>query len=123
MTDFVQFTPARKAQIKYLRTRLMTVKPERDLKYGTKYKRLFLTDFVVYAALRGADFRKGDHTGGREAITAMQQVIRHIVYWGTSTSSFGVQFRDRFLPAGQTIDDLMDLKTILEESLAKWKDA
>ncbi len=123
MTDFVQFTPARKAQIKYLRTRLMTVKPERDLKYGTKYKRLFLTDFVVYAALRGADFRKGDHTGGREAIAAMQQVIRHIVYWGTSTSSFGVQFRDRFLPAGQTIDDLMDLKTILEESLAKWKDA
>lgn len=122
MTDFVQFTPARKAQIKYLRTRLMTVKPERDLKYGTKYKRLFLTDFVVYAALRGADFRKGDHTGGHEAIAAMQQVIRHIVYWGTSTSSFGVQFRDRFLPAGQTIDDLMDLKTILEESLAKWKD-
>ena len=44
MTDFVQFTPARKAQIKHLRTRLMTVKPERDLKYGTKYKRLFLTE-------------------------------------------------------------------------------
>lgn len=124
MTDFVQFTPARKAQIKYLRTRLMTVKPERDVKYGTKYKRLFLTDFVVYAALRGADFRKGDHdAGGRGAIAAMQQVIRHIEHWGTSTNSFGVQFRDRFLPAGQTIDDLMDLKTILEESLAKWKDA
>lgn len=123
MTEFVKFSTARKQQIAHVRNLLLTVKPVRDEKYGTKYKRLFLTDFAVYAALRGADYRKGDQSGGKEATAALQQTIRNIVYWGTSTSSFGVQFRDRFLPAGQTIDDLMDLKTVLEESLAKWKNA
>ena len=123
MTEFVKFSTARKQQIAHVRNLLLTVKPVRDEKYGTQYKRLFLTDFAVYAALRGADYRKGDQSGGKEATAALQQTIRNIVYWGTSTSAFGVQFRDRFLPAGQTIDDLMDLKTVLEESLAKWKNA
>lgn len=123
MTEFVKFSTARKQQIAHVRNLLLTVKPVRDEKYGTKYKRLFLTDFAVYAALRGADYRKGDQSGGKEATAALYQTIHNIVYWGTSTSAFGVQFRDRFLPAGQTIDDLMDLKTVLEESLAKWKDA
>lgn len=123
MTEFVKFSTARKQQIAHVRNLLMTVKPVRDEKYGTKYKRLFLTDFAVYAALRGADYRKGDQSGGREATAAIQRTIRTIVYWGTSTSSFAVEFRDRYLPAGQTIDDLMDLKTVLEESLAKWKNA
>ena len=123
MTEFVKFSTARKQQIAHVRNLLLTVKPVRDEKYGTKYKRLFLTDFAVYAALRGADYRKGDQSGGKEATAALQQTIRNIVYWGTFASSFGVQFCDRFLPAGQTIDDLMDLKTILEESLAKWKNA
>ncbi len=126
MTTYIEFSANRKAQIAHVRNRLMTVKPHRDEAYGTKYKRLFLADFAVYAALRGADYRKADHTGGKEATVALRRVINDIVYWGTSTSSFGKQLhtrqlRARFMPEDQTDRDLMDIKTILEEALEKWK--
>lgn len=121
MNTFIEFTNNRKSQIAHMRDRLTTIKPVVDEKYGTKYKRLFLTDFAVYAALRGADFRKGDHTGGQEATKAIRRVINDITYWGTSPSAIGVQLRKRFLPEGQTERDLMDVKAVLEEALEKWK--
>lgn len=120
MTTYIEFSTNRKAQIAHIRNRLMTVKPRRDT-YGTKYKQLFLADFAVYAALRGADYRKADHTGGQEATNALRRMISDIVYCGTSNSSFSKQLRARLMPKDQTEQDLMDIKTILEEALEKWK--
>ena len=122
MTNFIEFTKTRKEQIDHLRNRLMTEKPDTDV-YGTKHKALGLADYVVYAALRGADYRKGDHTGGKRAHEAITRVIDNIVYWGTSTSKFGQALRKKYVPEGQTTDQLMELKAALEAERDKWKDA
>lgn len=114
MTNFIEFTKTRKEQINHLRTRLMTEKPDTDV-YGTKHKALGLTDYVVYAALRGADYRKGDHTGGKKANEAITRVINNIGCWES--------LRKKYVPEGQTTEQLMELKAALEAERDKWKDA
>ena len=126
MTTFITFTETRKQQIDHLRNRLMTERPVTLKYYGDSVRRvhpLGLIDYVVYAALRGADYRKGDHTGGANATKALQEVIRQIVYWGTSPAATGVALRARWLPEGHVEKELFELKDALEAELAKWANA
>lgn len=126
MTTFIPFTAVRKQQIDHLRNRLMTLRPYTHVYYGDSVSRIHplgLTDYVVYAALRGADYRKGDHTGGKQATEALESVIRAITYWGSSKARTGSALRDKYLPEGQTDDDFFALKDALEAELAKWRDA
>lgn len=113
---FVPFSTTRKQQIAYLRERLITLKPLVDIEYGSKTKQLSLSDFVVYAALRGADFRKS----GADAVNCLRGVIRTITYYGTSAGWTGQYLRTRFMPKDQTTDDLFELKAVLEEQLEFW---
>lgn len=127
MTDtFILFTAARKQQIDHLRNRLMTERPYTHVHWGNSVSRIHplgLTDYVVYAALRGADYRKGDHTGGKKATEALEGVIRAIAYWGSSKAKTGSALHDKYLPEGQTDEDFFALKDALEAELVKWKDA
>lgn len=125
-TTFITFTVTRKQQIDHARNRLMTLRPYTHVLYGDSVQRrhpLELTDYVVYAALRGADYRKGDHTGGANATKALQEVIRQITYWGTSPAATGVSLRARWMPEGHAEKELFELKDALEAELAKWADA
>lgn len=122
MTTFTTFTTAHKQQIAYARARINTERPTMN-EYGTVQHALGLRDFVIYAALRGADYRKGDHTGGVEATAVLRQVIRDIVYWGTSTGRYGELVRSKLIPNGHGTDELMELKQVLEFQLEKWSAA
>lgn len=122
MTDFVDFSQTRKQLIAFQRERLLTERPTRD-QYGTVHKALDILDYAVYAALRGADYRKGDQSGGKVAAHRLQTLTRNITYWATSPSLRGQQFRVRFVPEGlePASEVLMELKSIIEEELDKWK--
>lgn len=117
MTTFIAFTETRKKQIDHLRERLITERPyiAGSGIYISKVHPLGLTEYAVYAALRGADYRKGDHTGGKEATQALQHVI--------TTWNGCAHVRRGLLPDGSTVQEIQDFIEVLGEELAKWKDA
>jgi hypothetical protein len=80
MNAYVPFDTNRKALIADLKAMLThpEMKPFKDKVYGTKYPRLFLKDYAVYAALRGADYRKTSHLrdqGAPNAKEALESVL------------------------------------------------
>lgn len=121
MTNFVEFSQTRKQLIARQRERLMTERPERDV-YGTVHRALGVADYAVYAALRGAYYGKGDHTGGRVAAHALRSVINDIVYWSSSTGRYGQELCKKYMPEGTppTSETWMEFKAILESELEKW---
>ncbi len=83
MNAYVPFTTTRKALIADLKAMLThpDMKPVKDKVYGTKYPRLFLKDYAVYAALRGADYRKTSHLrdqGAPNAKEALESVLNDL---------------------------------------------
>jgi hypothetical protein len=85
MNVYTPFTVARKAMIINMKAMLTSsdFKPYKDPVYGTKYSRLFLADYAVYAVLRGADFRKASHLhdkGAPNAKSAIKSVISSLDY-------------------------------------------
>lgn len=126
MTTFITFTAARKQQIDHLRDRLMTERPYTKVYYGDCVQRinpLGLTDYVVYAALRGADYRKGDHTGGANATVALKGIIRTFNSWLSSDNHVGKSALSKWLPEGHTDVELKEMVDALSAELDKWKDA
>ncbi|MDU8350331.1 hypothetical protein RYA05_00295 [Pseudomonas syringae pv. actinidiae] len=129
MNAFVPFTATRKATIQHVKARLVDPKnrPTKDPKYGTKYPALFLKDYAVYAALRGADFRKTSHMeDGANAKAAIQGVIDEISGIAEARRSYvegEARTKDkdsvvtRFLHEGGTFEDLQDIKAILIQSI------
>ena len=80
MNAYVPFDTTRKSLIAQLKGMLThpEMKPFKDPKYGTKYPRLFLKDYAVYAVLRGADYRKTSHLcdqGAPNAKEALEFVL------------------------------------------------
>ena len=71
----VPFSEARRAMIATLKAFITdkgNMRPPRD-EYGYRRKIIKFSDYVVYAALRGADIRKTSHMeGGENAIEALQ---------------------------------------------------
>lgn len=124
---FIEFTKTRKEQIDYLRERLMTERPERVEYWGGHYgysQPLHLADYVVYAALRGADYRKGDASvSGRYATEALSHVIRQLTYWVTSPSTTGAALRARWFPEHHGHEQWTEMLNALRAELEKWKDA
>jgi hypothetical protein len=117
MTTFIPFTETRKKQIDHLRLRLINERPyiAGSGIYISKVRPLGLTEYTVYAALRGADYRKGDHTGGKEATQALLQVIKSWNGWA--------HIKKGLLPEGSTVEEINDFVKVLGEELTKWQDA
>lgn len=116
-TNFIKFTETRKKQIDYLRDRVLTERPTKHV-YATIYVSwnhpLSLIDYVVYAALRGADYRKGDHTGGKVATSELTSLVKRFKAYG----SYG-----NFIPTNSTVEEIAEFIEALEAELVKWKDA
>ena len=126
MTTFIAFTETRKQLIDHLRNRLMTERPYIKVWYGdcvSRIQPLGLIDYVVYAALRGADYRKGDHTGGEQATAALKSIIRTFNSWLSSDDHVGNSALAKWLPEGHTDVELKEMVEALSAELAKWKDA
>lgn len=84
MNTYTPFTITRKALVASLKSLLTdpAMRPFKDPKYGTKYPRLFLQDYAVYAVLRGADYRKTSHLeDGANAKEALASVAARLAYW------------------------------------------
>lgn len=120
-TTFVPFTETRKKFIDFMRNRVITERPTRSVySWGgvdcvTVNRPLSLIDYVVYAALRGADYRKGDHTGGKVATAELTQLVKRFKAYGAGKSVF--------LPTDHTIEELEEFITILEAELIRWENA
>lgn len=126
MTTFITFTETRKQQIDHLRNRLITERPYTHVYYGnssTRVHPLGLSEYVVYAALRGADYRKGDHTGGKQATEALKGVLRTLTYWAKSDSHIGGDTWAKWLPTEHKDVELNEMIAALTDELNKWKDA
>ena len=121
MTTFITFTETRKKQIDHLRDRVMIERPTRTVhsfrgvEWVTINRPLSLIDYVVYAALRGADYRKGDHTEGKVATNELQRLIRTLKSGGGRSNGL---FR-----SDSTAQEIAEFIEVLESELAKWKDA
>lgn len=126
MNTFVAFTETRKQQIDHLRNRVMIERPYMEKQWNgdlVKRRVLGLPDFTVYAALRGADYRKGDHTGGKEATAALKRVISLLAHWKNSDSHVGKKAWARWLPEAHTDVELGEMIQALSDELAKWENA
>lgn len=80
MNAYVPFNSTRKDLIASLKAMLTDpeMKPYKRKDYGTKYPRLFLKDYALYAAVRGADYRKTSHLrdeGAPNAKEALEYVL------------------------------------------------
>jgi hypothetical protein len=119
-TTFIEFTDARKAMIahtKGLLTNPANLKREVVNEYGYRPKKLTLRDFVVYAALRGSDYRKASHPAGYDnAKNELKTVLAKITNYTPEKQPASVK-KDlaRFVPEGMPLDEL---KASLEQALA-----
>lgn len=121
MTTFITFTETRKKFIDFMRDRVITERPVRrsyvfcGVESVTIDRPLKMIDYAVYAALRGADYRKGDHTGGVEATKELEWIVKmHKQY----NDTFG-----RFISKEATAEENAEFVEIIEAELARWKDA
>jgi len=119
MNTFVEFPADRKAiivHIKGLLTNPEKLRRERDENHH-RIKKLFLRDYVVYAAIRGADFRKACHEEGHKAARDhMQVVLRWIDENERAPSAYYQRELSRFVPEGVAYDEL---KACLELAISK----
>jgi len=120
-TTFVPFTETRKKFIDHMRNRVITERPTRKvwtwggIDHVTVDRPLSVLDYAVYAALRGADYRKGDHTGGFVTTAGLSRLVKMFKAYGAGKSVF--------LPSDHTVEELDEFIAILETELARWKDA
>lgn len=119
-TTFVPFTETRKKFIDHMRNRVITERPIRHVAtYGgvesvTVTRPLSLVDYAVYAALRGADYRKGDHTGGKIATGVLEYIVKMYKKYGDGFS--------RFISV-TTDEENKEFVEIIESELARWENA
>lgn len=124
IVTFKPFTTTRKAMIQHVKARLVDPKnrPTKHPVYGTKFPALFLEDYAVYAALRGADYRKTSHMedGGnaKEAIEFVIRKLSNIKEPQNDLVSEGKHYGiNKYLPEGSTYGQAAELKEILEQAL------
>lgn len=124
IVTFKPFTTTRKAMIQHMKARLVDPKnrPTKHPVYGTKFPALFLEDYAVYAALRGADYRKTSHMeDGGNAKEAIERAVRALSGLKESHSESLSQgkhsYLNKFLPEGSTFEQAVELKEILEQAL------
>lgn len=127
MNNIATFTPysaTRKAMIQHVRARLINPenRPTKHPVYGNKNQVLFLHDYAVYAALRGADIRKTSHMPeGENAKEAIKQVLNRLSYLNEShaekISKGAISSTGDYLPEGATYEDVVELREILNQAL------
>lgn len=122
---FTPFTATRKAMIQHVKARLVNPenRPTKHPKYGNKNQVLFLNDYAVYAALRGANFRKTSHmvdgANAKEAIEGTIQYLASITEAKSEQIAKGqYSVVNKFIPTGASFADVQELKSILEQALS-----
>lgn len=125
-TTFIKFTEIRKNFIDFYRNRLMTERPSQtthiyrwrgyEQHSVIRNQPLSLVDYAVYAALRGADYRKGDHTGGEKATKVLQNIVKHYQRGWLQGAAW-----TKMVPEGVTEADKAEFISIIESELARWE--
>jgi len=122
METFVPFTATRKAMIvttKGLLTNPDNLKLTRN-SYGNRIKHLFFEDYLTYAVLRGTDFRKASHPEGYDkAISELKSVAATIGSYIKDEKGYHSKFATRYLPAENAKEAAVELKTLIDEAIAK----
>lgn len=124
MNTFVAFTPARKNMIiatKAMLTDPKNLKIDRNL-YGNRIPHLFFQDYLVYAVMRGADFKKASH---EDSLDMAKQHLKWVVdsldnYLKDKTSYFAKK-ASRYLPEEEGEIAAAELKGLIDEALAMAK--
>jgi hypothetical protein len=118
MNTFTPFTDNRKAMIKHVKAFLTNkdnLKRTLNL-YGKRVHHLCFRDYVVYAVLRGADYKKTSHMqdgqNAREELLAMLKVIKDGRSWETYSTK---HYIPRYCPEGAFYID--ELEILLENAL------
>lgn len=124
IATFTPYTATRKAMIQHVRARLINPenRPTKHPVYGNKNQVLFLQDYAVYAALRGADIRKTSHMPeGENAKEAIKQVLNRLSYLNEShaekINQGAITSLSDYLPEGATYEDVVELREILTQAL------
>jgi hypothetical protein len=118
MNVTVPYTPSRRAMIattKTLLTNPENKKPGRN-SYGNKLPRLFFRDYLIYAVLRGRDYRKACHESSLEwAVSELKYLLNAVTSVAADSGSYYAKQVARYIP--QEGADLDELKGLLEEAL------
>lgn len=120
MNVFVPFTNARKAMIVSLKgilTDPKNMKFKRNM-YGNKTNDLSFRDYVIYAALRGADYRKTSHMeDGENARSILEAMLRTINNHQKSPNFGSISLIGRYCKQ-DCQDSVREFKELIEESLS-----
>ncbi|MFK4132417.1 hypothetical protein ACI2KR_09065 [Pseudomonas luteola] len=124
--SFFPFSDIRKMLIQHLKSFLMDPenRPYRD-EEGIKHQALYIQDYAVYAALRGADYKKVSHmANGENARIALKHVVDQLDAVKVIQPNAGQNKNrskrhpvNRYLPEGATPEMLSELRTILVDVL------
>ena len=124
MNEFVPFTAARKAMI--INTKAMLTDPK-NLKidrnsYGNRIPHLFFQDYLVYAVIRGADFKKASTADSLDRANALlKNVCNSLDSFEKDKTSYFARTAARYLtPEGA---DPVELKSLIEAALEVAKTA
>lgn len=121
METYVPFTATRKAMIattKGLLTNPDNLKLTRN-SYGNRIKHLFFEDYLVYAVLRGTDFRKASHPDGYDkAVIELKGVANTIGNYLKDQSGYNSKSATRYLPAEEPKEAAEELKALIEAAVA-----
>jgi hypothetical protein len=121
MNTFVPFTAARKNMI--ITTKAMLTDPK-NLKidrnhYGNRIPHLFFQDYLVYAVMRGADFKKASHEDSLDmAKQHLKWVVDSLDSYLKDKTSYSARKAARYLPAEEGEIAAAELKALIEEALA-----
>lgn len=78
---------------------LVSVKPERDEKYGTVYQKLFVEDYVIYALLRNKqDFTSCSSTDRLRAINIAKSFKLKLEKYLSTLNDRGEAFANSLIP-------------------------
>lgn len=120
MNAFIPFTAARKAMI--ISTKAMITDPK-NLKldrnfYGNRIPHLFFQDYLVYAVMRGADFKKASHEDSLDrAKDLLKSASNSIDSYLKDKTGYYSHTAARYLPAEDGEAAAEELKALIEAAL------
>ncbi len=109
MNNFIYFTDARKSMIarsKSLLTDPDNLKLERN-QDGHRLRKLFFRDYVVYAILRGADFKKTSHM--EDGLNAREELEGMLKAYANSEKHWSLKAIGRYADNAAEMDELKAL--------------
>jgi hypothetical protein len=124
MNTFVPFTTARKNMI--IKTKAM-LKDPKNLKidrnfYGNRIPHLYFQDYLVYAVMRGADFKKASHEDSLDRAKALlksatNSLETHLKFLKKDKTGYFSETAARYLPEEGGEAAAEELKVLIEAAL------